>query len=76
MIVQQQINVLPAGCVFKIMDEHRPAVTGMIARSDKTPMFDNIRDSELYYKVYSRFHVTLLDVNVNTDGLIFIINVR
>ena len=76
MILLQLIKVLPAGSNIRIMDDNKPVLDAMIARSDKSLIFDDIRHSELYTKVYQNFHVELLDVNVSTDGVTFIINVR
>lgn len=71
MLVLQQLQVLPAGAKFKIMDLHRCVLEGSISQFDKSLLFDTSKKAEEYEKVWSRFHVTLIDIiieyNVNTD---------
>lgn len=81
MIVQQQLQVLPAGARFKIMDMHRCVMEGSISKFDKSLLFDTTKKAEEYEKVWSRFHVTLIDVEIweRTEiqyGVTWIINVR
>lgn len=81
MIVQQQLQVLPAGARFKIMDLHRCVMEGSISQFDKSLLFDTSKKAEEYEKVWSRFHVTLIDVEIweRTEiqyGVTWIINVR
>ena len=77
MIVAQQIKVLPAGCRFKIYDNHVSQLTGKISMYDKSILWDSTNDAMKYEKVYSTFHVTLIDAIYDVNGdLTFIIYVR
>lgn len=77
MIVLQQIQVLPAGSKFRIYDMNRFELEGEISRTDKSPIFNDVRDAERFHKIYSNFHVELLDVLDDIfEGTIFTINVR
>lgn len=84
MILLQQLKVLPAGAMFQVFDMHKEVLRGIISRTDKTCIFHDTATADLYYKVYSVFHVTLLSVElVDTDdvinpvdGVVFVISVR
>ena len=77
MIVAQQIKVLPAGCRFRIYDNHKFELAGSISQYDKSILWDSTNDAMRYDKVYSAFHVTLIDVVHDVAGdLNFIIYVR
>ena len=55
MLVLQQIKVLPNGARIVITDENKIVMEIKKATSDDSLIFDNVKDSELYYKVYSTF---------------------
>lgn len=72
MILIQLLKILPASSMFKIMDDNKPVLEGMLARYDKSLMFKTVDDDFKFQKIYSTFHVELVD---KIDG-IWIINVR
>lgn len=82
MLVLQQIDVLPAGAAFKIMDENREILKGSKSMSDDSIIFDNVQDSQLYYKVFSVFHLKKLDIEVKRheddlgNDVLYVLNVR
>ena len=82
MLVLQQIDVLPAGAAFKIMDENREILTGSKSLSDDSIIFDNVHDSQLYYKVCSVFHMIRLDIEVKRhdddlgNDVVYVLKVR
>ena len=72
MILIQLLKILPASSMFKIMDDNKPVLEGMLARYDKSLMFKTVDDDFKFQKIYSTFHVELVD---KIDS-IWIINVR
>lgn len=72
MILVQLLKVLPAASTFKIFDDNKPVLEGAISQYDKTLMFKNVDDDLRFQKVYSSFHVELVDKEDN----IWLINVR
>lgn len=76
MIVLQQIKVLPKGCHVIITDEDRHKIECMKSVFDDSLIFNDVKTSELYYKVYQTFHVTYIDVEKRDDFYIFYIEVR
>ena len=72
MILHQLIKILPAASDFKIYDDNKPVLEGTLSTFDKSVMFKSINDDLSYQRIYSTFHVELVD---KVDG-IWIINVR
>ena len=72
MILLQLIKILPAASAFKIYDDNKPVLEGTLSTFDKSVMFKSIDEDLKYQKVYSTFHVELVD---KVDD-IWIINVR
>ena len=72
MILIQILKILPASSMFKILDEHKPVLEGMLSRYDKSIMFKTVDDDMKFQQIYSSFHVELID---KIDD-VWIINVR
>lgn len=72
MILIQILKILPASSMFKVMDDNKPVLEGMLARYDKSIMFKTVDDDIKFQKIYASFHVELID---KVDD-IWIINVR
>lgn len=72
MILLQLMKILPEASAFKIYDDNKPVLDGSISMYDKSLMFKTVNDFLVYEKVYSTFHVELVD---KVDD-IWIINVR
>ena len=72
MILIQQLQVLPAASCFKVLDNNKPVLEGSVSSIDKTLMFKDANEDLKFQRVYSSYHVTLID---KEEG-IWIINVR
>jgi len=72
MILIQLMKILPAASAFKIYDDNKPVLDGSISMYDKSLLFKTVDEFLVYEKVYSNFHVELVD---KVDD-IWIINVR
>lgn len=64
MLVLQQIDVLPAGATFHIVDKdtYKIEVAGEKSKIDNSIIFETVKDADLYNKVYSTFRVSSIDV--------------
>lgn len=60
MLVLQQLDVLPAGSNFSIVDENKIELEGFISESDHSLCFHTAYESDKYHKVYSTFRVVQL----------------
>lgn len=81
MIVKQLIDVLPSGTKFEIFDLHKKVLAGKVSQYDKSLLFDDVSESEKYEKVYSLFHVELVNCYIDERFEIpgdttYVINVR
>lgn len=81
MIVKQLIDVLPAGTRFEIFDLHKKVLAGRISMYDKSLLFDGVTGAEKYEKVYSLFHVELVNCYIDErfelpGDTTYVINVR
>ena len=72
MILVEILKVLPAASCFKVLDDNKPVLEGSISNFDKTLMFKDANEDLKFQRVYSSYHVTLID---KEEG-IWIINVR
>lgn len=65
MLVLQQIDVLPAGAAFHIVDTatYKVEVAGEKSKIDNSLIFESAKEAELYNKVYSTFRVSGIDVS-------------
>ena len=61
MILVQLMKILPAASHFKVYDENRPILEGSISQFDKSVIFKSVNDDISYQRMYSSFHVELLD---------------
>lgn len=64
MLVLHQIDVLPAGSVFQIVDQgtYKVEVAGKKSKIDNSIIFESAKEAYLYNKVYSTFRVLGIDV--------------
>lgn len=69
MLVLQQINVLPAGAEIYIYDNDKMVITCKKSNFDGTLLFSSIKESELYYKVYSTFKCYELKARAYTNNI-------
>lgn len=78
MLVLQAVKVLPAGARIAITDEYKTEIEMMKANSDESLIFNNVSDSEKYYKVYSTFKCAKLEAFTfeGTDQVKYFIEVR
>lgn len=72
MILVQILKILPAASCFKVFDNNKPVLEGSVSSIDKTLMFKDANEDLKFQRVYSSYHVTLID---KEEG-IWIINVR
>ena len=81
MLVLQQIDVLPAGAVFHIVDTatYKVEVAGEKSKIDNSIIFESAKEADLYNKVYATFKVSGIDVSYDYGQAIetvWIIKVR
>lgn len=69
MLVIQQINVLPNGAEIYIYDNDKIVLTCKKSNFDGTLLFSSIKESELYYKVYSTFKCYELKARPYTNNI-------
>ena len=67
MLVLQQIEVLPAGAEFHIVDRdtYKVEVAGEKSKIDNSLIFESAKDADLYNKIYSTFRVSGIDVSAD-----------
>lgn len=69
MLVLQQINVLPKGAEIYIYDNDECVLSCKKSKSDGSLIFLSIKESELYYKVYSTFKCHELKAKAYTNNM-------
>lgn len=69
MLVLQQIKVLPAGAEIYIYDNDKLVLTCKKSNFDGSLLFSSVKESELYYKVYSTFKCYELKARPYTNNI-------